>query len=378
MKLLVFFFLQVKRALKHPSLWAILLLIPLIAGSVAHAATDGGVLTVALACEDPADPLAQTAIRRLCERSSLVRYLSLDASQAEEAVRNGGADAAWIFEEELKNKLSRFLQGEEEPLVTVLQRAEDSSLRLSRELLHGALFPEISFELTRSFVEDTFGGEDAQIREEYENAFSTESLLQRQTVKGTALREEGNLLTAVLRGLLALVIQLAALAAAALAAEDARRRVWTSLSLPLRLFAPYLTCLAATLPCALAVSALLPFSSVFSGEPAREFFLLLLYAFAAAGFAFVFFVPFGDSLKAACAIPPLMIALAVVCPIFLSFPAPAAVQAFLAPSQYLLAAADQASLQGLVLYCPASLTLGLLFNAWRLRLSSSPRFKKPQ
>ena len=58
-RLLLWYGLLTKRQLKRPAYLALLLLVPLLALAVALSVRqDSGIVTVAVACEDPADPVS--------------------------------------------------------------------------------------------------------------------------------------------------------------------------------------------------------------------------------------------------------------------------------------------------------------------------------
>ena len=147
MKLCLWFWLLSKRLYKKFTFLAILLLIPaLVLGYNAAAQGDSGMITVALAQKE-ADPIARQIMESFDGSSQLIRYeLCPDATTAEELVRGGKADMAWIFEGDMEAKLQAFLAQpkEKNAMVTVLLRQDDVTLRLAREKLSGKLYKALS------------------------------------------------------------------------------------------------------------------------------------------------------------------------------------------------------------------------------------------
>ena len=146
--------LMMKRLLRRPAYWAVLLLVPLFAlALLLFSRQESGALTIALAMEDPADPAASAAVGRLTgEEGVLLFRLCGDAEEAREEVRLGRADAAWIFRADCAAQLRHFGERGRGEAVAVVQREDHALLMLSREKLFAALYPETSFEIFAAFL----------------------------------------------------------------------------------------------------------------------------------------------------------------------------------------------------------------------------------
>ena len=151
--------LLTKRLLKRPAYLAVLLLVPLFALAIAlFSRQDSGVLTVALCVEDPADPVAAAAAERLLNSDSILRCVPAESAEAAmETVRAGRADAAWIFHADLEKRLGDFIRYGKGGFITVAEREDNIFLKVSREKLYAALYPELSFALFRNYAENELG-----------------------------------------------------------------------------------------------------------------------------------------------------------------------------------------------------------------------------
>ena len=164
-----------KRLLKKPGFIAFLCLIPLLAGAASHMAQlDSGVLTIALACEDPDDATANDIIESLEKGSQMLRFVRCgQPDKAKELVYGGRADAAWIFHADMRAAVDRYVRNRvpSSAAVTVIEREESAALALTREKLCSALYPYASYSLYLLCLEelgvDTDALSEKQLREYY-------------------------------------------------------------------------------------------------------------------------------------------------------------------------------------------------------------------
>ena len=164
-----------KRLLKKPGFIAFLCLIPLLAGAASHMAQlDSGVLTIALAREDPDDATANDIIESLEKGSQMLRFVRCgQPDKAKELVYGGRADAAWIFHADMRAAVDRYVRNRvpSSATVTVIEREESAALALAREKLCSALYPYASYSLYLLCLEelgaDTNALGEKQLREYY-------------------------------------------------------------------------------------------------------------------------------------------------------------------------------------------------------------------
>lgn len=353
-----------KRLLKKPSFLAILLLIPLL--TVAYASTaaqSSGVLTVVLAAEDPADPMAQGVISDLLGSSELICFEYMEVSSARQAVAAGKADAAWILPADMTEKVDSFLQSPNagNAFVTICQREDSVPLMLAKEKLNARLYECLStrhyLQTIREDAPELADLTDAEILAYRENveipgelfAFSQETLAASQDV---------HYLLAPIRGLLAVVMLLGGLAAAMYCIRDARQGTFSWLSLRRRPAAELLQILAALTLLGLGVLPALSAAGIWGGWrelPAMGLYILMLTAFCHMLRSILRTVP-----RLAAVLPVLLTVSLAVCPVFFDWNALTALQYLLPPTYFICGLRDGAYLLWMLPYTAVCLGLSLL------------------
>ena len=363
--------LLLKRLLRRPAYLAVLLLVPLFALAITlFSRQESGVLTIALALENPDDSAARAAVERLTAEESVLRFLPCeDEERAREAVSRGKADAAWIFRADLEKKLDRFAQRGHAAAVTVLEREDNVFLRLSREKLFAAIYPETSFALFADYLTAELGAEEldrADLRRYYASGTMAEEILRFETLEGDPVDTADSYLTAPLRGVMALLLVLCGMASGLYCYQEEQNGSYTWLSERARRWLPLLSHLTAILPAALAALLAMKLAGVTVGLW-RELGLMLLYLPAAALFC--------ELLRCLCPrqehygalIPVLTVAMLVLCPVFLDLKLLPPLRLLLPPTWLLRAVWNGAALTDLLLY--TGILLVLTAAAVRLRQS---------
>ena len=353
--------LLMKRLLRRPAYLAVLLLVPLFALALAlFSREESGVLRVALVLEDPDDRAACAAVERLTEGESILLCVEMEEeAAAREAVRRGKVDAAWIFRADLEKKLDRFAQRGRAAAVTVVEREDNVFLRLSREKLFAAIYPEASFALFKDYLSSELGAEEldrATLRRYYAAGTMTEEILRFETLDGEEIDAGDNYLTAPLRGVLAVLLVLCGMASGLYCYEEERSESYVWLPAPARRWLPLLSHGIAILPAALVALLAMKLAGVTVGL-GRELLLMLLYLPAAAFFC--------ELLRCLCPreehygalIPVLTLAMLVFCPVFLDLRLLQPLRLLLPPYWLLRAVWNGAELKGLLLYTGLLLVL---------------------
>ncbi len=318
----IWYLMFCKRLLHKGSFLALLCLIPcimLLAGQTMSSG-ESGILTIALATQD-ADPMANAVIRSLTESRSLIRYVTFaSATDATEAVKKQSADGAWIFTADTSKKAEAFGAGKSgTPLVEIVIREESIPLNLAQELLYGALFPHLSYQIYQNFVyENLVTAEDVPkntIKDYFNSIAKNDSIIEIKRLNQDAPISKTNYLTAPLRGILSLLVVLCGLAAAMYFLQDQAEGKYDWLSPRRRLLPAFASCLSAVLFAALAVLIAL-FCSGFSVGLWNECIAMLLFAISCSGFCLVFCIIFRSPGKLGATIPGVMILLLALSPIF--------------------------------------------------------------
>ncbi|MBR2615927.1 MAG: ABC transporter permease [Clostridia bacterium] len=349
-----YFWLLTKRLYKKPSFVALLILIPLAVLAMGLAAKDaGGFVTVALASESPEDPAAREITERLTKDSSLIRYLSFsDADEAREAVENGDADGAWIFPEDTEGRIARFVEEGKDPVVSVYLRENNFFLRMASEKLLSELNRYASQELFWRFAVENVKGAEKMEREDvidyYEKTEITIRYFDFETAEGTETEGKSYLISPV-KGLLALLTVMGAIAAALYDLEDEKAGIYDAIPEKRRGLITYFSLwIAAVHPALIGFFALGLAGMISLGIP--ELLASLLLSFCSAGFSMILrrLVPKAEALAAL--LPALLLGMVVLCPIFFDLSALAPLSRLLPPTLYLEASARPSALFFMVLY----------------------------
>ena len=158
-RLLLWYGLLSKRLLRKPSFLILLLCVPLLAGAMTLAVKqEKSFVSIAIVCGTD-DPAARRSTDRLLHSASLVRCTEYESeAEARAAVMSAQADAAWIFRDESADELQRFVSNRgTRGAVLIVEREETVFLRLAREQLAAAIYPEVSRMLFRSFLIERLG-----------------------------------------------------------------------------------------------------------------------------------------------------------------------------------------------------------------------------
>ena len=323
MKLWIWFRLLTKRLYKKLTFLAILLLIPaLVLGYGAAAKGDSGMITVVLAQKEE-DPIAEAMIQSLDGSSQLIRYqLCDDAQTAEDLVRGGKADMAWIFHGDLETRLQEFVAQPKakNAMVTVLLREDNVSLRLAREKLSGTLYQALSQRIYISYIRENVPEfdelSDDVLMEYYSSQEMTDKLFAFNE-SDSALKnvQTVHYLTAPVRGLLAVVIVLCGMATAMYYMQDTRRGTFAWVS-SRRLPAVELGCQLVSLVNVTAVVLLALALSGQAGSFLLELPTALLYCLCCAAFSMLLRRLCGSVRMLATLLPLLVVVMLVLCPVF--------------------------------------------------------------
>lgn len=368
---LLWFWMLTKRLYKKATFVAILVLIPvLVLCYNASAQGDSGMLTVALAREG-SDVFGAEVLRELSGSSQLLSCVVCEsAASAEELVRRGKADTAWILQDDLEGKLRTFAADpkEKNAFVTVLVREDSVMLRLSREKLSGAMYTLYAKLVAIDFVRENVPGlahlSDGQLVEYYENTFGGSQLFAYdETDPASANAGSTHYLTAPVRGMLAVVIVLCGMAAGMYWQEDLRRGTFGWLGRTGKSLAELGCQLVALVNVSAAVLLALWLSGM-TAQPARELAVLGLYSLCVAAFCAAVRRLCGSLRVLGTLLPLLVVMMLVVCPVFFDLGALRRVQYLLLPTYYLNGIYDSGYLLGMAAYGAGSLAvywlLGLL------------------
>lgn len=366
MKLFVWFIMLSKRLYKKLTFLAILILIPLLVlGYHAAAKEDSGMLTVALTRRSE-DALADRIMEALADSTRLIRYVKCESpDKAEELVRYGKADSAWIFEDDLQARMDAFLANptQKNAMATVLVRQDDVTLMLAREKLSGELYRVLCQYIYIAYVRQNVPGlshmSDGELMEYYHTSDIAKEMFSFDQTGLAATRTVSHL-TAPVRGMLGVLILLCGMATAMYYVTDCRRGTFAWVSSRM-LPAVELGCQAVSL---VNVSAVALATLALAGQTVgigRELAATALYCLCAAAFCMFLRRLCGSVRILATLLPLLVVVMLVVCPVFFDFAALRDFQYLLPPTYYVNAVYNIKYLGYMALYTLACFGLyGLL------------------
>jgi hypothetical protein len=314
--------LFLKRLYHKPVFLVLLLLIPLLTfGYSSLSREDSGILTVAVAQRDIEDAFATKLIADLCESSQLIRFnLCTSAEEAEELVTYGKADSAWIFDEDLENKIAAFVAKPEKrnAFISVIEQEQSMFLTLTREKLSGFIFTYLSPEFYLQYVRNNLPQLNDKTDEELLNHYESVSLndnLFTYAARESAPKEQNYLLTPV-RGLLAIVTMLCGMAAAMFYVEDSQQGLFSRIPMK-NLPAMELLCQLIAVGNVALVATVAMLISGLGADFFREIGLLLLFVPCVSLFSMVLRRVLRGTIALGVAAPLIAIITLCACPVFL-------------------------------------------------------------
>lgn len=318
-----------KRMLKKLSFLLLLCAIPLMVwGMRQMSEQESGLITLALCAADRQDPDALHTIERITERNNLARYIVVNSEEeAREAVLENRADAAWIFQSSLKDRLFTYGTGNQtRKAVKIIEREDTVGLQLARESLYGLLYSDVAYGIYLDFIkEDLFDNDETALLEakeeldaDYQDNHMDKSIFEFSFIQNQEdgeTRQEESYLMVPLRGILALMIVLCGLAANLYYLQDERKGIFAGYQLRKRRHLLYAYEMIAMIPAAIVVLIAYKASGIAVGM-GREILCMILYMAGTAIFgAFINCICRRLEILAAL-IPVLMITLMVLCPVF--------------------------------------------------------------
>lgn len=324
---LVRFFMFAKRLLVTPSFIALLCIIPIIIPIAKTAITSDKSLARIVLCAEDDSPATAEIINSLTKKEDgTIVFTTADSSaEAIEEVENNKADGAWIFYSGFEEKLTDYVQKDNPliknypSLVRVVEREETIPLKLSHEMLYGALYRYISFELCKDFIYSEIDREQAvpesAIEDKYFGAERLDDIIEVEVLNKKIEESGASMMTTPIRGLLSVVCVLCTTAAAMYFLKDEKEGRYDRLAPHKHIYPAFALTLAASLLSCFAVFIALHFSGLTTGF-ISELAAILMFAAAETGFCLVLCMLFNSAGKLGAMIPGLVAAMLVLSPVF--------------------------------------------------------------
>lgn len=339
-RIFLWFVLLNKRLSRRVSFWLILAAVPLLVLALGLLAQqESGVATVAIYVEDETDPASAAVLERLHAQKGVLRYLFTDSErEAASLVKTSRADIAWILSSDLTQRLDDRAAGQSKPVVRVYVREGDSILQmLAREKLFAALYPELTYDIYTHYVNEELKPSpaltDAELDDYFHKIQRGDELIQMSFLDGST-KDDTSYLVMPVRGLMALLVMMAALASALyyLHDSDAGSFVWVSRRR--RRLLPYAYHLIPVLDTAAVVFVTL-FIARLNVAWYREIASIALYMLACVTFAELLRQVLKSTSQLGVAIPILMLAMLALSPIFFDLSQYRVLQLLFPPYYYL-------------------------------------------
>ena len=378
-RLLRFFLLLCKRLYKKLTFVMLLVLIPvLVFGYGQTAQEESGLLTVALASRtEQVESLTRQVWDELLE-SQVVRYIECASPQeARQLVEEGQADTAWIFEENMEEKIYDFVakRSRTKAFLTIIEPESRVALKLARELLSGVMFPHCAETVYLRYIRENAPElaelTDAQLLEYYHNVVFSDELFVFSDMEGNLQppeEEQTNYLLAPVRGMLGVVAVLAGLATAMYYIRDEENGTFALIPLARRGIVEF-GCQLISLVHVVAVALVSLALARQTQGLFREIAVALLYSLCVAGFSMLIRRLTGGIRGLGMATPLLVVVMLVVCPVFFDLGALRQLQYFLPPTYFVNGAYSGRFLALMALYAAACFALCGIIDVCKLRFS---------
>lgn len=371
-KMFLWYYMFTKRLFKRYSFVVLLLIIPVLLPVANITMGDGGsMMNIALYSKEE-NAAVKGFMDELLSQDSVISYKIYDSEEAAySAVRKQKADAAWIFEQNFEELAEDFGAGKSnKTFVTVVQREESVSLKLSREKLYGAVYPFVSYGVFKAYVTKSLIPDkditDTELEAYYNNAYEYDSIIKMEKLDSEEeIKPSKSFLTMPLRGFMSLVIMLCGIASVMYFLNDRKDGKFDWMPPRKRIIPAFGSSLAAVVASSVAVFLGLMASGTFTNFWI-ELLAMLLYIASATGFCLVLCMLFKSSGILGAMIAFFMIAMLALCPVFFRMNILPYVGNLFPPYYYLYAIYDFKYCIQMVCYCmivyPIAIGINLYYN----------------
>lgn len=371
-QLLKWFFLLNKRLYKKTAFVVILCIIPIFAllfGVVAR--SDSGFLHIILTPSDN-DALANEIIENLLNEDSIIRFSMADSPiKAINQVKQGKADAAWIFAPEMEEKLNLFVEGKRdgEKAVRVVIREENVFLHLAEEKIFLSVYEHCAKEYMISFARTNIASfddvSDERLLEYFENVSINEDLFEFGSINSDGVHlSESNYLLSPLKGLFGILTVLCGMAAVIYYMQDEERGTFSLVPENKRFWTAFACVLIAVLNVAIVSFIALSFLGM-TAPLWLEILAILPFAISCTLFCLVFAEIFKNIRLYGAIIPLITVIMIVLCPVFFDVRSFMWLQIIFPPTYYVKILYNANQLLYMIMY--SLILAGILFVLKKLR-----------
>ena len=314
-----------KRLYRKATFLLLLLLIPvLVFGYGALVKEDSGVVAIAIASESSDEEQLYLNVAEELMKSRMIRFIPCDSPEsAKQMVLSRDADAAWVFADDLEERIYDFVakRTRKNAFVTVYEPEKSVTVTMARELLSGVMFPHCSEAMYLNYLRkkapELGDISDEQLLEYYREVDVEGGLFAFSGIDGAPVEKENDLsyLEAPVRGLLAVVIALTGLAAAMYWFQDEKNGTFSWLPERTR---PVVEFGCQMIPVVnITAVALISLAAVGQTESVgRELLAVGMYSICVAAFSMVIRRLSGGVRGLSLLIPLLVVMMLAICPVF--------------------------------------------------------------
>ena len=361
-RMLMWIYMLNKRLYKRWTYVGILVLIfASLLGFVAVSGEDSGFVHVILTRIPGEDDRSTAMIEQLLQEDSIVRFTPMDsAEQGIEAVKDGSADAVWIFPATFEET-----DAESEPMVRVVEREQNVFLRLSREKLYGLLYQYSARALFVDYTRDKLSQLDHLTEEElltyFEDCKINDDLFVYDNPVSSGDTASSNYLTAPLKGLLAILCVLGGMAGVLYSLQDEERKAFSNLPVTKRPMIGMLTVLSSAFHVGVVSLLALWVSGLYS-LGLWEILSTVLLVLCTVSFAMVLRALFGSMRSFGAVIPTMITAMTFLCPVFFNLTETRYLAHLFPPTYYIHSTYNKSYFLYMCLYCILGLALAQLIG----------------
>lgn len=340
-KIFMWFLLLNKRLYKKITYIAILLLIPVFVAIFSISAKEpSGIVTIALANENPNNVVTKEIIQELKRDTKVISFQELSPEMAKANVSAGKVDAAWIFPADMTRRVMAYINHENNctGFITVIEREQTIPLMLSREKLSSAVHTQVVKQTflkhVREVAPEAANASDQELLDFLYNADVSGELFEFRDIDGNERNENVNYLTAPIRGILAVLVAVCAMVTAMYYQNDLDHGIFALLPERKRVFAEFGYQMISAINIMVFVVAALLIAGL-GAALWKEIVIFLLVTIGSSLFGMLMRMIFGGRRGMAVMIPVMTIVMMVVCPVFFDFDSVRLLQYVLPPTYFI-------------------------------------------
>ena len=337
----MWFLLLNKRLYKKITYIVILLLIPVFVVIFTISAKEpSGIVTIALANEDPNNTVTKEIIQELKSDTKVISFHEQSPELARANVSAGKVDAAWIFPADMNDRVISYINGESDStgFITVIEREQTIPLMLSREKLSSAVHTQVVkttfLQHVREAAPETVNATDQELLNFLYNADVSGELFEFRDIDGNKRNENVNYLTAPIRGIMAVLVAVCAMVTAMYYQNDLDRGIFALLPERKRVFAEFGYQLISVINIMVFVVAALLIAGLGTALW-KEIVIFLLVTVGSSLFGMLMRMIFGGRRGMAVMIPVMTIVMMVACPVFFDVGSLRLIQFALPPTYFI-------------------------------------------